>query len=77
MAGVVLHSGYTVLCSEPGGAVDGGKLGLYYRDARVLSVYRLTIGDRPPELVSAVQAESNSWSAMLRVWRADGGTALQ
>jgi glycogen debranching enzyme len=52
--------------------VNGGKHGLYYRDARVLSAYRLTIGGKPPEVVSAVQPESDSWSAMLRVAREGG-----
>ncbi len=44
---------------------------MYYRDARVLSAYRLTIGGKLPELVSAVQPESDSWSAVL--WVARGG----
>lgn len=70
-----LFSGYTVLCSTPGGVVRGGLDGLYYRDARVLSTYRLTIGGRAPELVSAVQPESDSWSAVLRI-ASVGGTAI-
>jgi glycogen debranching enzyme len=67
-----LFSGYTVLCTAPDGIVVGGRHGLFYRDTRVLSAYRLTIGGKPPELVSAVQPESGRWNALLRVAREGG-----
>jgi glycogen debranching enzyme len=50
----------------------GGGHGLYYRDTRVLSTYRLTVGGGLPELVSAAQPESDTWTAMLRVARGGG-----
>jgi glycogen debranching enzyme len=67
-----LFSGYTVLSTAADGAVEGGEHGLYYRDARLLSAYRLTVDGKPPELVSAVQTESNTWDGMLRVAREGG-----
>lgn len=67
-----LFSGYTVLCTASDGSIEGGKHGLYHRDARVLSDYRLTVGGATPGLVSAVQPESDSWSAILRVGHGGG-----
>jgi glycogen debranching enzyme len=69
-----LFSGYTVLCTNPDGSVTEGKQGLFHRDARVLSRHHLSVADAAPELVSAVQPESERWIGVLRVPR-PGGTA--
>ncbi len=68
----VLFSGYTVLCTDPDGTLDGGRHGLFHRDTRVLSRYRLTLGGMTPELVAASMPESNHWQAVLRVARPGG-----
>jgi glycogen debranching enzyme len=67
-----LFSGYTVLCTAPDGEVSGAKQGLYYRDTRVLSRHQLTVDGKAPELVSAVEPESDRWLGILRVARPGG-----
>jgi len=63
----MIFSGYTVLCSSPDGMVSDGRHGLFHRDARVLSRYRLTIDDAVPRLVGATQPENDRWEAILRL----------
>jgi glycogen debranching enzyme len=65
-------SGYTVLCSASDGSVSEGRHGLFHRDTRVLSRYRLTVDDAVPELVADSRPESDRWEAILRVPRAAG-----
>ena len=67
-----LFSGYTVLCTAPDGGISDGKQGLWYRDTRVLSCHQLTVDGKAPELVSAVQPESDRWIGVLRVARPGG-----
>jgi glycogen debranching enzyme len=69
-----LFSGYTVVCTTSDGRIDGGRHGLFHRDARVASFYRLSLDDREPELVAADIPESDRWEAVLRVPR-EGGDA--
>jgi glycogen debranching enzyme len=65
-------SGYTVLCAAADGSIDGGRLGLFHRDTRVLSGYRLSLDGRRPELVSADNPASDRWEAVLRLPRPGG-----
>ena len=67
-----LFSGYTVLCTSRDGEMADGKHGLFHRDTRLLSRRGLRIADARPELVSAVQPESDRWIAVLRVARPGG-----
>jgi hypothetical protein len=67
-----LFSGYTVLCTPRDGWIDGGRHGLFHRDCRVLSRHLLRVADSTPELVGAVQPESDRWVAVLRVPRPGG-----
>jgi glycogen debranching enzyme len=68
----VTFSGYTVLCSTHDGSVSEGRHGLFHRDTRVLSRYRLTVDGMVPELVSDTTPESDRWDAVLRVPRPGG-----
>jgi glycogen debranching enzyme len=68
----VIFSGYTVLSTGPLGSVSEGRHGLFHRDTRVLSRYRLTIDDAVPELVSESKPESDRWEAVMRVPRPGG-----
>jgi glycogen debranching enzyme len=68
----LLFSGYTVLCTAPDGSIDGGRQGLFHRDTRVLSRYRLTVGGLDPQLVAQAQPENNRWDAVLQVPRPGG-----
>ena len=56
-----------MLCTASDGRIDGGDHGLFFRDTRVLSRHDLTIGGRPPELVTAAKPESDRWLGVLRV----------
>jgi glycogen debranching enzyme len=62
-----VHAGYTVLCTDMDGWVDGGRNGLFDYDTRILSRFRLTIDGRPPQLVGAHQPESDSFVARYRI----------
>ena len=55
---LVLHAGYTVLCTALDGSIEADPMGLYDYDTRILSRYRLTIDDRPPELIAAARPEA-------------------
>jgi glycogen debranching enzyme len=70
----VLHGGYTVLCTAADGSIEADPMGLYDYDTRILSRYRLTVDDRPPELVAAARPEADMLVARYRVQR-DGGEA--
>jgi glycogen debranching enzyme len=71
---IVVHAGYTVLCSTGDGWVDGDRTGLFDYDARILSRYRLSVGGRPPELVGHARPEAERCVAKYRVGR-EGGKA--
>jgi glycogen debranching enzyme len=64
---VVVFSGYTVLWTADDGSIAGGRHGLFHRDARVLSRYRLTLDGHEPELVQLAQSETDRWEALLRL----------
>jgi glycogen debranching enzyme len=64
---LVLHAGYTVLCAAVDGSIEADPSGLYDYDTRILSRYRLTIDDRPPELVSSARPEADMLIARYRV----------
>jgi glycogen debranching enzyme len=64
---VVVFSGYTVLWTAADGTIAGGRDGLFHRDARILSGYRLSLDGRVPELVQAAQPETDRWHAVLRL----------
>src|SRR5690242_4915851 len=50
----ILHAGYTVLVTRPGGGFEGhGREGLFDFDTRILSRYRLTIDGRQPVYVGS------------------------
>jgi glycogen debranching enzyme len=72
---VVLHAGYTVLCSSADGSIDRDPHGLYDFDTRILSRHRLTLDGFVPTLVSANQPASDLWTAILRVARPGGNAA--
>src|SRR5262245_7537847 len=52
--------------------MSGGRHGLFHRDTRVLSAYRLTVADVAPELVAESSPEGDRWDAVLRVPRRGG-----
>jgi glycogen debranching enzyme len=68
----VAFSGYTVLRTAQDGSITDAKHGLFHRDTRVLSAYRLTIADAPPELVTHAQPESDRWEAVFQLPRPGG-----
>ena len=49
----LLYADYTVLCSAPDGTIEGGPMGLFQHDTRVLSLRRLTLDGEPLRFVSA------------------------
>lgn len=67
-----MFSGYTVLCAAQNGSVSESRHGLFHRDTRFLSRYRLTVDDATPELVSDSKPENDRWEAILRVPRPGG-----
>ncbi len=68
----VSFSGYTVLCSAPDGSITEGRQGLFHRDTRVLSRYRLTIDDQAPSLVADERPENDQWAAVMQLPRPGG-----
>jgi glycogen debranching enzyme len=67
-----IFAGYTVLCTAADGWISSGRHGLFHRDTRILSKYRLTIADADPDLVADSRPESDRWQAVLRVRRPGG-----
>ena len=61
--------GYTVLLTEPDGGIDGGILGLFDYDTRILSTYRLLIDGEDPQSDTSAAVESDYWAAHLTVAR--------
>ncbi|MCI4566829.1 amylo-alpha-1,6-glucosidase [Lysobacter sp. CFH 32150] len=55
----VLKDGDTFLVANGYGDVDGGSNGLFRDDTRLLSVYRLRLGETQPALLSAAVTEDN------------------
>ena len=55
----VLKDGDTFLVSNRYGDIDEGSHGLFHHDTRLLSVYRLRLGDTWPALLSAAVTEDN------------------
>ena len=55
----VLKDGDSFLVADGAGDIDAGSTGLFRDDTRLLSVYRLTIGDTAPALLSAAVTEDN------------------
>lgn len=73
-AHTLLHQGYTLLFSRTDGSFAGeGREGLYDFDTRILSRYRILVGDQEPRYVSACTLESDRWVASLHV-PLQGGT---
>jgi glycogen debranching enzyme len=72
---LVLHGGYTVLCAALDGSIQGDPMGLYDYDTRILSRYRLTIDDHPPELIASARPEADMLVARYRVVRPGGRAA--
>jgi glycogen debranching enzyme len=72
---LIVHAGYTVLCADADGWIDGGRNGLFDYDTRILSRYRLTVDGEPPDLIGHGRPESERCVAAYRSKR-DGGTAL-
>jgi len=72
---VVLHAGYTVLCTAGDGTIAGDPDGLYDFDARVLSRHRFSLGGVRPTLVAVNQGASDLWRAVLQVPRLGGDAA--
>ena len=70
----ILISGYTVLCCAEDGSIDAPRHGLFHRDTRILSRYRLTLDGRNPDVVAASSPETDRWEAILRLAR-PGGSA--
>ena len=68
----VAFSGYTVLCTDAEGSITGARQGLFHRDTRILSSYRLTLADARPTLVADARPESDRWEAVLHVPRPGG-----
>jgi glycogen debranching enzyme len=68
----ILFSGYTVAATAPDGETADALDGLFHRDTRVLSDYRLTVDGRSPELVAHAHQGSDDWLAAYRVPRAGG-----
>src|SRR5262245_60456301 len=60
---------YTVRLTQPDGASDGGVLGLFDYDTRILSTYRLLIDDTPPQSDTSAAVERDYWAAHLTVAR--------
>lgn len=52
------HGDCFIVC-DPYGDIHGGGDGLFLDDTRILSEYRLTIGDRPPSLLGASLSQDN------------------
>ncbi len=53
-ATLTISRGDRVLIAGPGGVLDGGELGFYARDTRLVSRHRITLDGQPPELVEEV-----------------------
>jgi len=71
---IVAHAGYTVLCADAQGWIDGDRSGLFDYDTRILSRYRLTVDGKVPELIGHARPESDQCLATYRV-RREGGKA--
>jgi len=69
---IVVHAGYSVLCADPDGWIDGGESGLFDYDTRILSRYRLTVDGRAPDLIGHARPESERCVAIYRVAREGG-----
>lgn len=51
---IAINDGFTVMTSDPDGQIhDGGEQGLYFRDTRMISAYRLGISGESWELLNA------------------------
>ena len=61
--------GYTVLLTEPDGAISGGVTGLFDYDTRILSKYRLLLDEDEPRSDTSAVVESDYWAAHLTVER--------
>jgi glycogen debranching enzyme len=71
-ASVVLHAGYTVLCTAADGSIEKDPHGLYDFDTRILSRHRLTLDGSIPVRVSVDRPASDLWTVILRVARPGG-----
>ncbi len=69
---MILHAGYTVLCSAPDGSIDADPTGLFDYDTRILSRYRLTIDGHEPELIGHDRPEAEAFVARYRIKRGNG-----
>jgi glycogen debranching enzyme len=61
--------GYTVLVTDADGSINGGRLGLFDYDTRILSKYRLLIDDEVPRCDTSAAIASDYWAAHLTVPR--------
>lgn len=62
--------GYSVCLTQPDGMIpEGNGLGLFDYDTRILSKYRLLVGDNTPRVDSSSNVESDQWVAHLTVDR--------
>src|SRR5215207_6060897 len=68
----LLHAGYTVLCANREGWVDGGSSGLFDYDTRILSRYQMTLDGVAPVLVSTSLPEAEILVARYRMDLARG-----
>jgi len=71
-SGVILYSGYTVLCSDLDGSVSGASHGLYHFDTRLLSAHEIGLDGQKPELVTSAQLSAERWQGVLRIHRPGG-----
>jgi glycogen debranching enzyme len=62
---VVLHAGYTVLCSSRNGTIADDPHGLFHFDTRILSRHRLTLDGQELRLISDGRPEADaSWAVL-------------
>ncbi len=55
----VLVNHNTFLVADAFGDIDGGDVGLFHNDTRMLSIYRLTVAGHRPSLLSAAVSQDN------------------
>src|SRR4051812_10446000 len=66
------HEGWAVLVCEPDGTIDGGSLGLYQDDARILSRHVLRLGREPLRPLARPVERGRTWSVALVASRQGG-----
>src|SRR5215471_12508855 len=69
----LVHHGYTVLLSNPDGAIESeGRQGLFDHDTRVLSRHEILLDGVSPRVDSTGLIDASHWIARLTVPRAGG-----